>query len=75
MIRGNCKDCNNPLSWDSVRMNLPGDDDYNPTMLWVYKWDEHNGRLASHFSCYIDDIRSMGGIERICRRATQQVAS
>ena len=56
-------------------MNLPGNKEYDPTMPWVYKWDELNGRLASHFSCYIDDIRGMGGTEGVCRRATQCVAS
>ena len=74
-IRGDRKDRDNPLRWDSVKMNLPGDKDYDPTMPWVYKWDELNGRLASHFSCYIDDIRGMGGTEEVCRRATRRVAS
>ena len=74
-IRGDRKDKDNPLRWDSVKMNLPGNDDYDPSMPWVYKWDELNERLASHFACYIDDIRGMGGNEEVCRRATRRVAS
>ena len=46
-------------------MNLPGNEDYDPAMPWVYKWDELNGQLASHFLCYIDDIRGMGGNEEV----------
>ena len=42
-IRGDRKDCNSPLRWDLVRMNLPGNKDYDPTMPWVYKLDELNG--------------------------------
>ena len=74
-IRGNRKDRDNPFRWDSVRMNLPGDSDYDPSMPWVYKWNNEDGRLASHFSCYIDDIRGIGGTEGICRKATRRVAS
>ena len=74
-IRGDRKDPDIPFRWDSVRMNLPGDKDYDPTMPWVYKWDEKNERIASHFSCYIDDIRGMGDTEGVCRKATRRVAS
>ena len=58
-----------------IKLNLPGDDEYDPTMPWVYKWDECNGCLASHFACYIDDIRGMGCSEYACRNATRRVAS
>ena len=74
-IRGDRKDRENPLRWDLVKMDLPGNKDYDPSMPWVYKWDELNERLVSHFSCYIDDIHGMGGNEEVCRRATQRVAS
>ena len=70
-IRGDHKDRDNPFKWDSVRMNLLGDKNYDPTMPWVYKWDDENGRLASHFLCYIDDIRGIGRTEGICRKAKQ----
>ena len=54
----------------SVGMNLPGDDDNNTSMPWVYKWDKQNKqnkqnkRLASHFSCYINNICSMSATEK-----------
>ena len=75
VIRGDRKDLDNPLRWDKVVMNLPGSEDYDPSMPWVYKWDSVNGRLASDFACYIDDIRGLGGTERVCRAATRRVAS
>ena len=56
-------------------MNLPGSEDYDPSMPWVYKWDSVNDRLASDFACYIDDIRGLGGTETVCRAATRRVAS
>ena len=56
-------------------MNLPGNKDYDPSMSWVYKWDDVNERLASDFVCYINDIQGLGGTERACRSTTWQVAS
>ena len=75
VIKGDRHDVNNPLQWDEVVLNLPGSEKYNPSMPWVYKWDSVNGRLASDFACYIDDIRGLGGTERVCRAATRRVAS
>ena len=74
-IRGDRRAKDNPLRWDTVKLNLPGDPDYDPKKPWVYKWDELVGCLASHFACYIDDIRGMGHSELACRRATRRVAS
>eukprot|EP00978_Attheya_sp_CCMP212_P017665 scaffold47333_cov42-Attheya_sp.AAC.2 len=36
-IWGDRKDPNNIFRWDSVEFNLPGFDDYDPSMPWVYK--------------------------------------
>ena len=36
LIRGDRRSLDNPLWWDSIRMNLPGDVDYDPKMPWVY---------------------------------------
>ena len=75
LIRGDRRCPNNPLRWDSVKTNLPGDPDYNPRMPWIYRWDDINMRMASDFCCYIDDIRGIGNSERVCRAATRRVAS
>ena len=75
VIQGNRKASENPLRWDSVVLNLPGNEDYNPKLPWVYKWDALNKRIASHFACYMDDIRGVGGTERACRQTTRRVAS
>ena len=43
LIRGDWKELSNPLYWDRVVINLPGSEEYDPSMLWVYKWDSVNG--------------------------------
>ena len=74
-IRGDRRERDNPLRWDEVKLNLPGNDKYNTSLPWVYKWDSINRRLAADFACYIDDIRGMGSSEESCRLATRRVAS
>ena len=74
-IRGDPRARNNPLRWDRVILNLPGAEDYNPKMPWVYKYDSVLKRMASFFGTYIDDIRSGAASERNCRETTRRIAS
>jgi hypothetical protein len=37
VIRGNRKDPNSVYQWDTVELNLPGSDGYNPKGPWVHK--------------------------------------
>ena len=66
LIRGNQHEVGNPLRRDAVKMNLPGDEMYDPSMPWVYKWDEKNEMLASDFACYIDNIQGLGRTKKVC---------
>ncbi len=56
VIRGNRLAKDNPLRWDKVILNLPGDPSYDPTRPCVYKWNSDTGTLAGSFGTYIDDI-------------------
>jgi hypothetical protein len=75
IIIGNYTDKNNTFFWDKVIMNLPGLDNYDPTMPWVYRWNSIIKGLPSFFSTYIDDIRSGSEDETSCRLVTRRVAS
>ena len=59
-IRGNHKEANNPLRWDTVILNLIGKSNYNPTYPQVYKWDERMKRIAGDLISYIDGLRAIG---------------
>jgi hypothetical protein len=74
LIAGDRRDPSNPLRWDTVVLNLPGDPCYNPTLPWVFRIDSTSGDLAAFFITYIDDVRSGGPSEDICVDATHQVA-
>lgn len=36
---GDLLDPNNPFAWDKIKLNLPGLENYNPAMPWIYKWN------------------------------------
>ena len=59
-IRGNPLDPDNPLRWDEIRLNLIGNQEYNPTFPSVYKWDRTKNRIAGDVVAYVDDLRAVG---------------
>ena len=75
LIWGDRRSSSNPLRWDRVVLNLPGSEDYDPKMSWVYKWDDVNSCLASFFGTYIDDVRNGGATEKACWAVARRVAS
>lgn len=57
IIRGDRHSKSNPLRWDYISLNLPGSEDYDPTLPWVCKM-RADGFIASDFYIYVDDCRS-----------------
>jgi hypothetical protein len=60
VIAGDPKDPNNVFRYDKVRLNLPGSDDYDPTMPWVHKVRFKDGKIAADFLVFVDDARPTG---------------
>jgi hypothetical protein len=58
--RGNPLDKDNPMRYDRVILNLPGDPLYDPTLPWVMKWNDLVMRIAGDIITYIDDCRASG---------------
>ena len=75
VIRGDRRDPSNPLAWDTVVLNLPGDKDYNPELPWVYRYNSVTKQMANFFGTYIDDIRTGGPSEEDCHATSRRVAS
>ena len=59
-IRGFEKAHDNPLRWDEVVLNLPGDPTYNPALPFVFKWNKLVQRIAGDLKAYVDDLRAIG---------------
>jgi hypothetical protein len=76
-IRGDGTEKDNPLQWDQIRMNLPGEENYDPTLAWLSK-TVHAGdkeRIAGDFSAYVDDIRVWGVSDTHCWEVSRRIAS
>jgi hypothetical protein len=77
IMRGDRKDENNPLCWDRVRLNLPGEENYTPTLPWVSKVIREGDceRIAGDFFTYIDYIQTCGQSDQHCWDVARKVAS
>ena len=60
-----------------MRLNLPSQEDYDPTVPWVSKIVLLEGaeRIAGDFFTYMNDIRTCGQDEDHCWDVAQRVAS
>jgi hypothetical protein len=65
LIQGNRMDSSNPFHWQSVRLNLPGAEQYDPSLPWVSHMTSQ-GTMAGTFKRYVDDLRSIGSSEDMC---------
>lgn len=59
-IKGCCKEKNNPLWWDRVTFNLPGQQDFDPPKPFVILWDNFNKRIAGSMTIFVDNGRGTG---------------
>ena len=53
-------DPDNPLAWDTVVLNLIGNDNYNPSLPNVFKWNSRLKQMAGDIKAYVDDLRAIG---------------
>lgn len=74
VIRGNPEDKKHVLRWDDVRLNLPGSEEYDPSLPWVYKV-RRDGSPAADFFFYVDDNRTTGDSKQEAWLAARKVAS
>ena len=75
VIKGDRLDPDNVFRWDVVRLNLPGSEDYDPTLPWVSKVRMSDGKIAADLFIYVDDARSTGSNYEESRMAARRTAS
>jgi hypothetical protein len=74
VIGGNHADGKNVFEWVRIRLNLPGDRNYDPSLPWVSKV-KADGRIAADFFTFVDDLRPTGPGRRECWRAARRAAN
>jgi hypothetical protein len=73
--RGDRRSKTNPLRWDQVKLNLPGDPQYNPSLPRVMKWNEATNSIAGDILAFVDDLRASGSSPEQAWQIARQVAS
>lgn len=59
-VRGDESSRKNPLSWDTVKLNIIGQPGYNPSLPHVIKWKSWLNRPAGDSVSFVDDLRTSG---------------
>ena len=65
----------NPFHWTRVVLNLPGSQDFDPSMPWVYKFNPIAKRIARDFITFVDDVRVTGFSIENCWQCGRRLAS
>ena len=66
-IRGDPADPSNVFRWDKVRLNLPGQADYDHSLPWVSKvriLDDGTAVMAADLHTFMDDCRPCGSTKK-----------
>jgi hypothetical protein len=75
VIRGDRKEPGNVYRWDTVEMNLPGSEDYDPNRPWVCKLRMDDKRIAADLFIFVDDLRPTGSSRKEAWQAARRAAS
>jgi hypothetical protein len=77
IIRGDRRDQDNPMRWERVQLNLPGEEGYTSGLPWVSKVVRLGGcdKIAGDFFTYMDDIRTCGQGDEHCWEVSRRVAA
>jgi hypothetical protein len=74
--RGNPEDPKNALlRYDKVVLNLPGADDFDPTLSMIMKWNKEVDQIAAEVITFVDDLRASGYDSESTWQAARQIAS
>ena len=74
IIFGDKLDPKNVFGWVDVRLNLPGDTDYDPSVPWISKI-RSDGVIAADVHPYVDDLRETAPTEEEAWAAASKMAN
>ncbi|KAL7574604.1 hypothetical protein ACA910_002958 [Epithemia clementina (nom. ined.)] len=75
LARGSPTDPSNPCRFDEVRLNIPGSENYDPTLPWIMKWNVEANALAGDVVTFVDDLRATGHSTENAWQVGRRVAS
>lgn len=75
VIRGDHTNPGNLFHFDAIRLNLPGDPSYVPTLPCVSKVVTATGRIAGDLGTYVDDLRPVGSTRAHCWAVAHRIST
>jgi hypothetical protein len=75
VVRGDRLNATNVFRWDRVRMNLPGQATYDPSVPWVSKVRNEDEKIAADLFTFVDDLRPTGTGKKQSWQAGRRSAS
>jgi len=72
---GDRRDSNNPMRWDRLRLNLPGDPRFDPSLPFVMKWNARVDKIAGDVEIFVDDLRTSGYSVENVWQVSRRIAS
>jgi hypothetical protein len=63
----------NPFQWDHIRLNLPGNANYDPSLSWISKLRK-DGLIACDIFTFVDDERLIGATRELSWQAGHKLA-
>ena len=73
IILGDPRDPLNPFHWATIKLNLPGTENYNPAEPWIQKM-RADGLPAAEIVQYVDDVRIIAPTEELAWLCSSQMA-
>ena len=73
VVKGDRHNDENPFQWNHVRLNLPGDENYDPRVSWISKMRK-DGLIACDLFTFVDDERCSGPTRELAWQAGHRLA-
>ena len=73
IILGDPRDPLNPFHWATIKLNLPGTENYNPAEPWIQKM-RSDGLPAAEIVQYVDDVRIISPTEELAWLCSSKMA-
>ena len=73
IILGDPRDPLNPFHWATIKLNLPGTENYNPAEPWILKM-RADGLPAAEIVQYVDDVRIIAPTEELAWLCSSKMA-
>ena len=72
---GNQRDLGNPMRWDRLCLNLPGDPIFDPSPPFVMKWNDLVNRITGDVESFVDDLRTSSHSVENVWQGSRQIAA